>query len=176
MGTFTDSRDGKTYKTVTIGNQTWMAENLNYEASGSKCYGNDPANAKKYGRLYDWETAKKACPPGWHLPSQAEWQELVNFAGGIGTAGSMLKARSGWNDYQGRSGNGIDKFEFSALPGGDGSSSGEFGGAGNTGSWWSATEYNAAGAGALDMYRDGADVVMNCYGKTYLYAVRCVKD
>jgi uncharacterized protein (TIGR02145 family) len=136
-GTFTDPRDGKTYKTITIGKQTWMAENLNYEASGSKSYDNSESNSQKYGRLYNWETAKKVCPPGWHLPSDKEWQELVNFAGGTKTAGTRLKARSGWNDYEGRSGNGTDEFGFSALPGGDGSLEGSFGGAGNTGSWWS---------------------------------------
>jgi hypothetical protein len=95
-GSFTDTRDGKVYKTVKIGNQIWMAENLNYEAEGSKCYDNNPANGQKYGRLYDWETAKKACPPGWHLPSDAEWQELVDFAGGKEIAGKKLKAVSWW--------------------------------------------------------------------------------
>jgi len=80
--TFTDPRDGKVYRTVKIGNQVWMAENLNYDAPGSKCYNNNPANAEKYGRLYDWETAKKVCPAGWHLPSNDEWKVLVDFVGG----------------------------------------------------------------------------------------------
>jgi len=175
-GTFTDPRDGKTYKTVKIGKQTWLAENLNYDASGCKCYENNPANADKYGRLYNWETAKKACPPGWHLPNFLEWQELVNFAGGLVIAERKLKASSGWNYYNGMPGNGTDEFGFSALPGGDGSLEGDFGGAGNTGSWWSSTEYNASGACALDMHRDGSGIVIACYYKTYLYSVRCVQD
>ena len=115
-----DKRDGKTYKTVKIGTQIWMAENLNYDAENSKCYENKPENCEKYGRLYDWETAMKACPYGWHLSSDKEWQVLVNFAGGKEVAGKKLKAKSGWNSYKGKSGNGTDGLGFSALPGGNG--------------------------------------------------------
>jgi len=113
-GTFTDPRDKKTYKTVKIAEQIWMAENLNYEVGGSMCYDNDPANCQTYGRLYDYETAIKACPSGWHLPNTTEWQTLVDFAGGDKNAGKALKATSGWND----NGNGTDKFGFTTLPGG----------------------------------------------------------
>jgi uncharacterized protein (TIGR02145 family) len=145
-GSFTDPRDNKTYKTVKIGEQTWLAENLKFEAKDSKCYGeggevaagyiedNDgyihsdkptstttliPAkiqtNCQKYGRLYNWETAKKVCPFGWHLPSDVEWNKL-----GGEEAGKYLKAKNGWNNFKSKSGNGEDIFGFSALPGGFG--------------------------------------------------------
>jgi len=110
---FTDPRDGKVYKTVKIGEQIWLAQNLNYEAEGS-------LKDKKYGNRYTWEQAKKACPSGWHLPSKEEWQILVDFAGGNEIAGKKLKAKSCWTGKDGVSGNGTDEFGFSALPGGYG--------------------------------------------------------
>jgi len=113
FGTFTDTRDGQTYKTVTIGTQTWMAQNLNYQADSSWCYNNADSNCVKYGRLYAWHAAQNACPAGYHLPSRKEWGSLVATAGGK-EAGTTLKARSGWKD----NGNGTDDYGFSALPSG----------------------------------------------------------
>jgi uncharacterized protein (TIGR02145 family) len=171
-GTFTDPRDGKVYKTVEIGGVVWFAENLNFAAEGSVCYDNDPANGDKYGRLYDWETALKACPAGFHLPSDDEWTALVNYAGGEETAGTKLKSAAGWNE----DGNGTNDFGWSALPGGDGSSDGSFDGAGNYGYWWSATEDDADYAWNRAMYCDVEDVYRDDYGKAYLFSVRCVAD
>jgi uncharacterized protein (TIGR02145 family) len=115
-GSLSDSRDSKTYKTVVVGTQTWMAENLNFNAPGSKCYGvdNAPINCNTYGRLYNLETAKAACPSGWKLPSEKDWETLIAAVGGVSVAGTRLKAESGWNN----NGNGTNVVGFSALPGG----------------------------------------------------------
>ncbi|MDR1830330.1 MAG: fibrobacter succinogenes major paralogous domain-containing protein, partial [Candidatus Fibromonas sp.] len=170
-GSFTDSRDGKKYATVKIG-QTWMAENLNYDAEGSKCNENNPANCQTYGRLYDWNTALKACPSGWHLPNDDEWLKLVDIVGGGETAGAILKAASGWED----NGNGTDEFGFSALPGGYGGSDGSFGNVGYYGRWWSSTEDSADGAYGRSMDDDVSRVGSNYNNKSKLYSVRCLQD
>jgi len=124
--TFTDARDGKTYKYIKIGNKEWMAENLAYEiANGSWDAGGTKQYGAKYGRLYTWDAAKDAVPSGWHLPTDAEWKELEMMAGMCqndadnidfrGTnEGSKLKATSGWTDNS----NGTDDLGFCAIPGG----------------------------------------------------------
>ncbi|GBU25390.1 hypothetical protein R83H12_02033 [Fibrobacteria bacterium R8-3-H12] len=168
---FIDLRDGKVYKTVKIGEQVWMAQNLNYECEGSKFYKNNPENGKKYGRLYDWKTAKKACPPGWHLPTDEEWQTLVDFAGGDKVAGKHLKAKSGWADKEEKSGNGIDNYGFSALPGGRGFSDGSFDYVGYEGCWWSASENVIR-----FMLRNREIANWGSLYKDDLSSVRCVED
>jgi len=189
-GTVTDSRDGQTYKTVTIGKQTWMAQNLNYQTkSGSWCYNDSASYCKKYGRLYDWETAMKICPAGFHLPSRQDWDSLGQAAGGerepankIGNidwygAGKKLKARSGWNNRKdGSSGNGTDDFGFSALPGGYRNSTGFFDIAGKDGFWWTATEGGSDLAYYRFMYYYYDFVYENHFNKGYGYSVRCVKE
>jgi len=117
-GEFIDERDGETYRQVTIGRQTWMAENLRYETSNTKCYDNDPYNCEIFGILYDWNTANIICPDGWHLPNDDEWIALANFvekeSGCSRCAGTKLKANSNfWV-----SGRGTDDWGFTALPGG----------------------------------------------------------
>ncbi|MCL2260368.1 MAG: fibrobacter succinogenes major paralogous domain-containing protein [Fibromonadales bacterium] len=112
--TVTDSRDGKRYKALKIGNQTWMAENMNYAAEGSRCYKDLESNCNTYGRLYSWDASKEACPAGWHLPTNYEWTVLINYAGGRNKAGLNLKANSDlW-----KVNNSTDESGFSALPSG----------------------------------------------------------
>jgi uncharacterized protein (TIGR02145 family) len=165
-------------ETVVIGSQTWMKRNLNCNVSGSKCYGNDESNCAKYGRLYDWETAKTACPSGWHLPSDDEWTTLTDYVEAQKSctycAGKYLKSTSGWNN----DGNGTDGFGFSALPGGSGYSGGYFGlvGLGLEGYWWSASESDSFSAYSRYMgYYDESVSYYDDY-KSGLYSVRCLQD
>ena len=188
-GYFTDSRDGRKYRAVTISGKRWMAENLNYAAAGSLCYDNDTSNCKKYGRLYNWETAGKACPSGWRLPMRLEWDHLGQEVGGKwfphkmeGTirwesAGKILKAKSGWNDYGDESGNGTDDYGFSALPGGDRYFlNGEFSNAGNSGRWWTDAESDSHNAYYRNMEFNNADMDEYTTLKSFEFSVRCIQD
>ena len=112
--TFTDPRDGQKYRTVKIGGRTWMAENLNYEMRFSSCYDNKESNCVKYGRLYTWEAAQDACPSGFRLPSEKEFDELTDISDTTSEIGKKFKSQSGWN----KNGNGTDDFGFAALPAG----------------------------------------------------------
>ncbi|MDR0517665.1 MAG: hypothetical protein LBH25_11535 [Fibromonadaceae bacterium] len=198
-GPYTDKGNSiASYRTVTIGSQKWMAENLDYNVSGSKCYSNNNANCVKYGRLYDWATAmalpsscnsadcsgqvsvkhQGICPSGWHIPSDAEWSTLINYVesdkGCSSCAGKHLKSVSGWNSYSGIVN--LDSYGFSALPGGYGISGGIFRDAGGSGYWWSASEYNSNYAYDRDpdYYDEGAYWYYNDKGG--LFSVRCLQD
>jgi len=168
-GTLTDSRDGKDYRTVEIGNSTWMAENLKYadQACGTSwCYGNNASYCKTYGRLYDWCAAMTACPLGWHLPTDSDWKNLVLDIGGQAAAGK-LKSQKGWKD----NGNGTDEYGFSALPGGYGRADlRTFIGVGYNGFWWSATELDAWFLGS------GDGLERRTFGSEAGLSVRCVQD
>jgi uncharacterized protein (TIGR02145 family) len=189
-----------TYKTVKIGDQIWMAENLNHAAEGSVCYDYTATNCDTYGRLYDWATAmagaassnaipsgvQGVCPSGWHIPSNAEWDELFRFADGTNgtsspydseTAGRYLKATNGWKD----NGNGgEDSYGFAALPGGYGSSGGSSGGSfdyvGYDGYWWSSIEYNSSYAYNRRMFYYLDVAHWDDGDKSNLYSVRCLRD
>jgi len=189
-GSFTDSRNGKIYKTIKIDTQTWLAENLDYNAKGSKCYNNVSANCDKYGRYYNWNTALKACPKGWHLPSNAEWDKLYHYVDGTSgcvnctqssngpyespDAGKHLKANFGWNDFNGKSGNGSDSYGFTALPGG--SHSGKFNLAGDNGYWWTASESDNGNAYYRFILKESEGAGWNKKTKSLLLNVRCLKD
>jgi len=162
---FTDRRDGKKYRIVRIGNRIWMAENLNFTMYDSWCYDNNASNCVKYGRLYTWNAAMRACPTGWRLPADADWRDLFNAVGGDSIVGIKLKSKTEWND----SGSGTDDYGFSALPGGAGDGN-DFGQIGKHGNWWS----NDAWYWAMGWYGD--DVVKFNINNDIGFSVRCVQS
>jgi uncharacterized protein (TIGR02145 family) len=181
---FFDLRSSKVYKTVKIGTQIWMAENLNFvPASGSSwCYDNNSLNCDTYGRLYDWTTATAdnhgngtdICPAGWHLPTDGEFTTLTTFLGGLGVAGGPLK-ETGTTHWTSQSAGATNSSGFTALPGGR-SYNGAFDYLGLRAYFWSASEngtlyawgrylnYNYDGVYRLDYYR------------TVGFSVRCLQN
>lgn len=114
-----DSRDGQIYKTVKIGDQIWMAENLNYSTGSSWTNDTLDKDGSIFGRFYYRGTSLEACPEGWHLPTKEEMRTLIETAGGIENAGKHLKATSTWNkNKDGKDGNGDDSFCFGAKAAG----------------------------------------------------------
>jgi uncharacterized protein (TIGR02145 family) len=193
------------YKTVKIGTQTWMAENLNYAIAGSKCYGEGGIvfnsaevqdNCDTYGRLYDWATAmnlsstynttrysttnpvkhKGICPVGWHIPNADEWNTLSSYiASDKGCSSCDAKHLKATTGWN-NGGNGLDTYGFAALPGGGGDSGGLFDGAGDVGYWWSASENNAYGAYFRFMYYLHEYASWLNNNKSFLQSVRCLQD
>lgn len=165
---------GLEYRTVTIGNQTWMAENLQLNVPNSWFYNNDEAtygrNGKNYGRLYLWDAAMGISVAGWHLPTAAEWNELANAIGGSESAGTKLKSTTDWS-----SGNGTDDYGFSCFPAGN-RYYGSFDSVGSNARFWTATEYASINA-YYRGFSNGASIDSGSSNKAnYAYSVRLVKD
>ena len=193
VGTLTDTRDGQVYKTVQIGEQVWMAENLNYKAAKSNCWGQESACAE-FGRLYTWAGAMDSvgafssnakncgmqkecfptdpvqgvCPVGWHLPTREEWKTLLEYAGDKGDAAKVLKSQTGWWSSH----KGSDDFGFSAIPGG-GIFHYWFRDNGQTTYFWSSTEFDAKNGYNLSL---NDNVVVDEHPKNSELYVRCIKD
>ncbi|MCF0216239.1 MAG: fibrobacter succinogenes major paralogous domain-containing protein [Fibrobacteraceae bacterium] len=197
----TDARDRKTYKTVTIGTQTWMAQNLNYEynerTARSYCYKDKADSCAKYGRLYTWAaamdsaaqfsdagkgcgcgetcspsgTVRGVCPEGWHLPNDTEWNTLWTAVGRTSTAGTKLKSTSGWYN----NGNGEDSYGFSVQPVGYLFYDGDYLDKGNIAFFWSSSEYGSAEASQWG-FEYQYDSVRYGNTKRYWFSVRCLKD
>jgi len=175
---FTDDRDGQGYSVVQIGQQLWMAENLNYATAdrggspSSFCPEGDSRKCKEYGRLYTWEAAQVACPAGWRLPTRDDFNGLVAAAGAASVAGKVLKSTSGWF----KKGNGSDDLEFAALPAGY--KGDRFDGIGGYAYFWSATADGDEPAFAyylfLDFSSDAAE--LKSFDKNSARSVRCVKN
>ena len=158
---FTDSRDGQTYQTVKIGNLIWMVDNLNYKASGSYCYNDKNTNGNIYGRLYTFEQALDAVPPGWRLPTYKEFKSVVEFFKGEENPDVLTKE--------------LPK-GFNVLYGGSRYYYGEYHGINEYAVFWSSTEYDDEKVYCFSLDKTGDErVTWPDYLKTAGFSVRCVK-
>ena len=175
---FADQRDGQVYETVRIGDQIWIARNLNFSYGSKTCYDNAPDFCIKYGALYSWEEAMEVCPDGWHLPSKDEWEVLIGHLG-VADAGQKLKASPDdaipWD--------GTNETGFTALSAGAGNGEG-FHRMGDWALFWSSTESSTERAWFTQLdgywYQVPAKYtklyVGSYYLKTNQFSVRCIKD
>lgn len=161
---YTDLRDGEKYKTVKIGSQLWLAQNLNYEVDrGSWCYNNDKINCSKYGRLYEWETALEVCPKGWRLPSKNDFEILLSNIGRLDT-----------NQYNAMKDGSISGFD--AEFGGYRWISGSYYSIGHTGSWWSSSISKTYNAWRLSFNSYFQGVILGKEDNKIGISVRCIND
>jgi uncharacterized protein (TIGR02145 family) len=176
-GTLMDARDSQIYRTVKIGAQTWMAQNLDFNVSNTSfCYNDSANNCLQFGRLYSTAlTGPSLCPNGWHVPNDTEWNRMINFVDSS-APGTELKSGMGWDS----AGNGIDSYGFRALPGGDGevldpaATSGS--GKEITGLWWSSTYDLGSGHEYFwgMSYQSGA--LAHNTTRDYECSIRCMQD
>ena len=195
--------DGNTYKTVKIGNQIWMAENLktskysdateipnitdktqwsNLKTGAWAFYNNDTSNNAKYGKLYNWYAVSKTtngnknvCPIGWHIPTDAEWTVLTSYLGGDSISGGKMKevGFTSWNTPNSESTN---SSLFTGMPGGDRDFNGNFSGIGRSGEFWSSTLEGDILANYQHLNYNHGISKHYSFVKSFGMSVRCLKD
>ena len=172
-GTMNDDRDGKTYKTITIGTQTWMAQNLAYSSGAIKCfaYNNDPTLIQKYGGLYNWENAKNSCPNGWKLPSNEDWLTLTNYLGD--EFKPKLMKTGAWRSDEPTS----NSSGFSGIPAGMVDNTGTFRNLGVGSYFWSSTFSHQSFAFARELGQNAGNYASHAFGSNVNIgmSVRCLK-
>ena len=188
---------------IKIGTQTWATKNFDVsvfrngdtipeaktneewikageEGKPAWCYyNNDPENGKKYGKLYNWYTVndpRGLAPKGWHVPIDSEWTTLINYLGGDSVAGIKMKSTSGWNDYNGATGNGTNTSGFAGSPGGYLDPNGRFNSIGIAGVWWSSSEGTPDYAWSCALYYDNGPASRGLDSKFHGYSVRVLRD
>ena len=191
--------DGNVYgKTVTIGTQTWMAENLKttkysngdtigtttLDISGESApkyqwaYNGDEKMVDIYGRLYTWYAvtdSRNVCPEGWHVPTDDDWTTLITFLGGEDLAGGKLKD-AGTTHWLTPNADATNETNFTALPGGYRYITATFTYLGNRGFWWSSTEHSAPLGYFLTMSSLFGFVSRDGTNKQYGFSVRCIRN
>lgn len=190
--------EGNKYKTVKLGTQTWMAENLNVQSfrngdlipqaktaeewmkadlalKPAWCYyDNDPANGPKYGKLYNWWAIidpRGLAPAKWHIPNDEEWTRVTLFLGGNKIAAQKMKHNIGWPTK----GAGTNKSSFAAIPAGSRDAMGSFRSLGSFGLWWTAEQLGYNTAWGREMGSTNKLGRYN-YQKGNGFSIRCVRD
>jgi uncharacterized protein (TIGR02145 family) len=202
-GTMTDQQ-GNVYKTIVIGTQEWMAENLNtsiyrngdpiptnlansewlFSDSGAWAYFNNDANyACPYGKLYNWYAcvdARQLCPAGWHVPTDAEWTILTDYLGGEAVAGGRMKttgtSEAATGLWQSPNTGATNSSGFSGAPGGYRGQDGNYDLFDVKGYWWSSSEGDFISAGLRNLDFNFDDVLRFYYAKNHGFSVRCLRD
>jgi uncharacterized protein (TIGR02145 family) len=195
--------EGNSYKTVYIGTQQWMGENLktakyndgagipnvtdntqwqNNTTGAWSYYNNDAANNAKYGKLYNWYAVspttngdKNVCPSGWHVPTDAEWTVLTDYLGGLNVASGKIK-EVGTTKWNSPNTDATNTSLFTGLPGGDRSSYGDYGSIGLDGSWWSSTEGGTDSAWFRHLSHNSGGAYRSYPNKRSGHSVRCLRD
>ena len=203
LGQMLSDVDGNTYKTVYIGTQQWMAENLkvtkysdgttipnitdntqwsNLTSGAWVYYKNAAANNTKHGKLYNWHTVspssngnKNVCPTGWHVPTDDEWTELTDYLGGLSVAGGKMKV-VGTTNRNSPNTDATNTSLFSALPSGNRNLDGSFNVIGSFGYWWSSTELNTYNAWARGLGVNIGNASRASNDKRNGLSVRCLRD
>lgn len=204
-GEYIDSRDGKTYKTVAIGRQIWLAENLNYQTSKSMCYSNNDGNCGIYGRLYTWPEAigisanysntswngsdkniQGVCPFGWHIPTESEWQQLEITIGMSATTAATSGLRGGdiglrimgISEWETDYYKPTDDFGFHAIASGWIDSLGSSKDERWNTYFWTSTQKtsNQAWCRGLNNNYGTQGIEKNAYNKAYMFSVRCIAN
>ena len=193
----TDTRDGKSYATVMIGTQCWMAQGLDYgtRISGASsqtdngipekyCYNNDDQNCTVYGALYQWGElmqyvttpgAQGLCPAGWHIPGDDEWTVLSTFLGGEAVAGGKIK-EAGTAHWQAPNTRATNSSGFTALPGGYRDTGGSFNGLSSYLNYWSSSPNGTTEAWDRHLNYFSEYIARGNYSHSYGFYARCVKD
>jgi uncharacterized protein (TIGR02145 family) len=198
-GTMTDQQ-GNVYKTIVIGAQEWMAENLKttiyrngnaianitdnaqwdgFTTGAWASYNNDSQNDCPYGKLYNWYAAADpghVCPTGWHVPTDDEWTTLTDYLGGAAAAAGGKMKTTGLQYWISPNTDATNESGFSGLPGGYRSSSGDFYNVGNGGYWWSSSEYDASRAWYRFLTYNYDNAYKDRNDKGVGFSVRCLRD
>ena len=160
---FTDVRDGQQYQSIQIGQQNWMAENLKYRIEGSTCYDNHPFPCRRYGRLYVWESLEFACPEGWRVPTDKDWNRLYRYLGNNSIDAYAALIKSGDSGFNAQFGGWLTQNET-------------FQHAGTRGYFWSATEKNDESARYYRLDKVNKAMTRDATEKTIGFSCRCIKE